>query len=117
VLPKAVRAGKVAATVAEDGAKAARGVLEDASLARLSKDASLYNKTAGKVFGKVNLVDAVTPTGQLTKEAIIAGAGFETAKQGAIKVGGWEAQPYIEDAKHRAQGFAASIFTQKVSGR
>jgi phage shock protein A len=45
--------------------------------------------------------------------AVIAGAAVETVKQGAVTVGKWEAQPYIDNAKDNAM----STFQNAVSGR
>jgi hypothetical protein len=45
--------------------------------------------------------------------AVIADATVETVKQGAITVGKWEAQPYIDNAKDSAM----RTFQNAVSGR
>lgn len=129
ILPKAIKAGKAAATVAEDGAKLAKGanaareVMSAASIQRIGANANVYNKTVGRVFGTVEVKSVATGGKNLLRMpamahtatsggAVIAGTGVEVVRQGAVTVGKWEAQPYIDNAKETG----ASIF-HRVAAR
>lgn len=137
VLPKAAKAGSMGAKFAESGklaagAEAAGKTFSRAGTQAIGDNAALVNKGL-KALDREELAVNSWKTGETTFRgaekmahtaqsgaAVAAGAGVLTAKQGAIMVGKWEAQPYIErgeTAVKEATGNAANGFHSALAGR
>ncbi|TCO52812.1 putative T7SS-secreted protein [Actinocrispum wychmicini] len=131
VLPKAFKAGKAAATFAEDGTKIAKGVqagmktISRAGAQQIGGGANLLNKgvkginAVGGKLGAPKIGEFAVNTFETggkkllgsgpklahtaqSGAAVVAGATVNTIKTGAVTVGKWEAQPYVENAKEGA---------------